>query len=301
MKTCIGILLLLAGVGGSAACWVDIAFYTDPVTGFAQVGSVWLRYGAVAVLLLLAQLASALAARRPVGLDRAFPAAGAVSALAGAGYVIVGTLQLASVLPGAVQRFAEARPLGLRIQIRYMLSQGGVDMLLGALALLCGWSLLIQSRFWLQRGRGRTPACGMGFGMAGTLYLFVQTFARFAGNYASVYHFRLTVLVFSALAALLFLTSLLRVYYFPEQGNGRSVARCGLSAFYLCTCCELPQTAAAWLNGMAPLGDLLVSTVLGLTGLFGVVCALWMFGSETLPKVRFLDNCFADMEKTNHA
>lgn len=61
---------LCAAIG--AARFLDLCFYTDPATGFAVVGSVWLRYGALLLPVVGVLLASALEAHGP---QKAFAAA----------------------------------------------------------------------------------------------------------------------------------------------------------------------------------------------------------------------------------
>lgn len=55
------ILSVILGVGRM----VDLALFTDAETGLCVVGSVWLRYAALAVAILLAVAAAAPQSRRP--------------------------------------------------------------------------------------------------------------------------------------------------------------------------------------------------------------------------------------------
>ncbi len=259
MKRTAGILLVLAGVCGAVAYWIDLMNFTDLSKGFSTAGSVWVRYGVLGVLLAAALLASLMAARRPVGVQRRnLPVAvfSLLCALAQAGL-------------GGIELFAA------------WAAKDALTLALGALSLLCAWWMLIQGRFWAADAPKGAPAGGVTMGILGSLYFLLLTCARFAGNASSLYRFAQTAQVFAALAALLFVTVLLRSCFFPESGNGRKLYFSGMWAFYLCTCFELPQALARWMAGATQLGDLAVSAALACTGLMGMACALTALGRES--------------------
>ena len=81
------------------------------------------------------------------------------------------------------------------------------------------------------------------------------------------------MLALSALAALLFGAALIRAVYVPE-GGGRKLVFTGFTAFYLCTCIELPQAVCSWLAGSTTVVALAQSAALAVFGLLGAACAM---------------------------
>ncbi len=259
MKKTAGILLVLAGLCGAFAYWVDLMNFTDLEKGFVTTGSVWVRYGAVGALLLVAWLASRLAARRPESLERKNIAMALFSWLCGAAQAAFGALEIALGLTGG----------------------DALQLALGALALFSAWWMLIQGIYWFGASPKAGPAGGVALGILGSVYFLLLTCMRFAKNASSFYRFAQTGQVFAALAALLFTTVLLRACLFPESGCGRRVYFSGMWAFYLCTCFELPQAVVRWMAGTTQLGDLALSAALGCFGLLGAAAALSALSGET--------------------
>lgn len=96
---------------------------------------------------------------------------------------------------------------------------------------------------------------------------------------ASVMRLGCTLQVLSAAAALLFTTALLRVFLTPGLAIGHGVFATGMNAFLLCTCHELPQTAAAYAAGAADAREMAAAAALALVGLAGLLCA-WLAAGE---------------------
>ena len=257
MKKFAGILLVLVGICGAAAYTIDLTQFTDPTKGFSVVGSVWLRYAIVAALLLIAALASLMAARRPAALEKRNLPLALLLALCGLASAAVGALEL----------------LGAGLASYKML-------FLGVLGILCALWLLTLCVHWAASG-AQDPAGGIPLGIAGGTFFLALTLMRFAGNYSSIYRFAQTMQTFSALAALMLSAVLLRVSFFPESRWGRREYITGMWAFYLCTCCEVPQAVARYLWGQTPLSELAFSLLLGCMGLLGAGLALSALGHET--------------------
>lgn len=262
MKKTAGILLIAAGVCAAAAYWVDLMNFTDLSKGFAAVGSVWLRYGVLAALLLITLLASGMAARQPAAFAKRNLPAAFFSWLCAAALGAWGALETYAALNG----------------------RDTLMLVLGVLALLGAWWMFLQGLYWAQRNAHGQPACPVVFGILGSLVFLLMTCVRFAKNASSLYRFAQTTQVFSALAALLFTTVLLRTCFFAETARGRKVYCSGMWAFYLCTCFELPQAAARWMAGQTQIGDFALSAVLGCIGLLGAACALASLSGEAQPE-----------------
>ena len=91
---------------------------------------------------------------------------------------------------------------------------------------------------------------------------------------ASLYRILPAVEIFSALAALLFVTALLRALYLPGGvGTAPALSRCGLLAFFFCTCLALPQAVWQGMNGVDTPVSFPLAITLGCTGLLGAACA----------------------------
>lgn len=254
MKKTAGILLAAAGLCAGAAYWVDLMNFTDLSSGFVTVGSVWLRYGTLALLLAVGVLGVGLAVRRPAALERRSLPLGLLALLAALVYAALGGIQIACGLAGA--------------------QEAALQLVQGVLALITALSLLMRAAAWLAGSAGCVPAGGVGLGVAGTLYFLLLTFVRFAVNDSSLYRFAQTVQTFNALLALLFASTLVRAGCLPESRWGRRLYLTGIWAFYLCTCCEAPQALARWMAGQIQLADLAASLGLGCIGLLGADCAL---------------------------
>jgi hypothetical protein len=267
MKKIAGALLMMVGLCGAGAYWVDLMEFTEPEKGFSASGSIWLRYGILAALLALAALASLMATRRPAAMERQNLPLAVTLGLCGTACAAAGGITLAVCVAGS--RLSGALLFGI-------LSKNG---LIGILELACAWWMFTLCAHW-GTGASRAPAGGIALGVPGSALFMVLTLVRFAENYSSIYRFAQTVQTFSALAALLITAVLLRVASFPESRSGRKEYLAGMWAFYLCTCCEVPQGIARFAGGQTTMADLALSILLGLVGVLGAVCALGTLGTS---------------------
>ncbi|MBQ7859727.1 MAG: hypothetical protein IJ347_06320 [Faecalibacterium sp.] len=251
MKLFAGVLLLAAGVLASVARWLDLVNFTDLQTGFVTAGSVWVRYAVLLLLVLLAALGGRMAAARPHRVERRAVLLALLAFAGCAAFAVAGGLQLVS----------------------------GGGALAALLSLITGWWLASLGIAWISK-KGNAPALGVGSAIAGTALFFVLTLQRFVQNYSSYHRVGPALSVFSALAALWFAAALVRSTLFPQTDNGQRLAFAGLTAFYLCTCLELPQALCLWLAGQTTLVPLLQSGALAVLGLLGAGCALTAFGRQ---------------------
>lgn len=283
MKKCLQILLLLIGAVTAAVCWLDVTRWIDPVSGFAQAGTIWVRYGAVIVVYLLACAVAALN-RRKTGLQNQKNVVAAIAAwLCGAAYTVIGTLRLAKVFP-VLQEALHAGKMystsaGQSLTMEFWTANGG-DLIMGIFALLGAWTLFVQSDFWRNADQGQQPAGGVYFAATGLLYLCGLAFERFLTHTSSVYRVYHILQLFSVMIGLLFMLSMLRVCFFPETDRANVCVRNGLGCFYLCTCCEMVFSIFQWSRGLLPMGDWMNSILLGLTGLLGLAYSLPQINPE---------------------
>ena len=205
------ILSVILGVGRM----VDLALFTDAETGLCVVGSVWLRYAALAVAILLAVAAGRAATPEARKLCSPCKPSG-VMAILGAVWI---------VLAGVAKIFLGSAPLAKGIW--------------GALAICCGGWLCTLGRGWLQKNWKR-PADNLTEVVLGSALFYWCVLARFMENSSSWHRVAPTAMVWQLLAGLMFLSALARALYLPGTSDGRTLCAGGLAAFALCLCWELP-------------------------------------------------------------
>ena len=195
---------------------IDLALLTDAETGLCIVGSVWLRYGALAVAVGAAVAAGRGGQPKP-------------DALRG------------HCTPSGVVALAAAVCYGETAVLRILWMQAGsVVMLLRAvLEALCAFWMIGLGLSWLRRGwknptRSLTPA------VLGSVIFYWCVLARFMENSSSWHRVAPTAMVWQLLAGLVFLSALARALYLPGTSDGRTLCAGGLAAFALCLCWELP-------------------------------------------------------------
>ena len=150
------ILSVILGVGRM----VDLALFTDAETGLCVVGSVWLRYAALAVAILLAVAAGR--AAKPEARKLCSPCKpSGVMAILGAVWI---------VLAGVAKIFLGSAPLAKGIW--------------GALAICCGGWLCTLGRGWLQKNWKR-PADSLTEVVLGSALFYWCVLARFMENSSS--------------------------------------------------------------------------------------------------------------------
>ena len=246
---CTGTLAVSLLLGAARAA--DLFLNTDTATGFLLSGSVWTRYWLMAPVVILAWLAGLYVPRKqPCGLR---PGAGVW--MSGVNFVFVP--------PEQAGRHQTAE--------RILLGQLA-DVTRAALFVVFGvWCLLV---FFENRAREKRGGWMLYLGVAGSAAFYLHTVVRFVEQPASLYRILPAVEIFSALAALLFVTALLRALYLPGGvGTAPALSRCGLLAFFFCTCLALPQAVWQGMNGVDTPVSFPLAITLGCTGLLGAACA----------------------------
>ena len=230
---------------------IDLALLTDAETGLCIVGSVWLRYGALAVA-----VGAAVAAGRCCKPQ--------TDALRG------------HCTPSGVVALAAAVCYGLAAVLRILWMGSSVAMLIrAALEALCAFWMIGLGLSWLRKDwkiptRSLTPA------VLGSAVFYWCVLARFMENSSSWHRVQPTAAVWQVLAVLVFLAALARALHIPQPDNGRTLCAAGLAAFALGLCWQLPQCFALLAGngmGLAVMPDFFAGLGLCCVGSIGGVCA----------------------------
>ena len=231
---------------------IDLALLTDAETGLCIVGSVWLRYGALAVA-----VGAAVAAGRCCKPQ--------TDALRG------------HCMPSGVVALAAAVCYGEAAVLRILWMGSSVAMLIrAALEALCAFWMIGLGLSWLRKD-WKTPTRSLTPAVLGSAVFYWCVLARFMENSSSWHRVQPTAAVWQEMAALLFLAALARTLYLPQPENGRTLHAAALAAFCLCLCWELPRVllllAAGLGGGMAAvLPELLSGLALCCIGGMGLAC-----------------------------
>lgn len=253
-------LSILLGVLRAA----DLAFGTDAVTGLCVVGSVWWRYLALGIVVLAAVLvgrtqpsrSEAVRSRRPLAGILAF--VGAVCFLAAAGAQIA--LGAASGLGGFVRCILEC---------------------------LCSAWLSTMGRCWLSPNEWKKPFGGLYLAVAGSLLFYWNVLLRFMENSSSWHRVEPTAMVWQMLAALVFLSAMVRALWLPETSNGCQLCEAGICTFLLCFCWELPRVLVLLFHGItaADLPEVLFGFGMCCIGALGLFTVARVAGSDERPAI----------------
>ena len=184
---------------------IDLALLTDAETGLCIVGSVWLRYGALAVA-----VGAAVAAGRCCKPQ--------TDALRG------------HCTPSGVVALAAAVCYGEAAVLRILWMGSSAAMLIrAALEALCAFWMIGLGLSWLRKD-WKTPTRSLTPAVLGSVM----------ENSSSWHRVAPTAMVWQLLAGLVFLSALARALYLPGTSDGRTLCAGGLAAFALCLCWELP-------------------------------------------------------------
>ena len=211
-------LLTLVFVVGTALALgrgLDLGFWTDLESGLCIAGSVWLRYAALGIAVLVSLFAGRKLACEPKNLQGHCKPSGIVTAMAGGFFALAAAARLAVGVTG----------VGAIVR--------------AVLELLCAVWLAGLAKSWLRKDwkiptRSLTPA------VLGSAVFYWCVLARFMENSSSWHRVAPTAMVWQLLAGLVFLSALARVLYLPGTSDGRTLCAGGLAAFALCLCWELP-------------------------------------------------------------
>lgn len=240
---------------------VDLCLFTEAATGFVTAGPVWLRYALPAMVACGAYLAGHFAAARPAALlGRCAPLGGLM--LAG------GVLLAGAGLAGA--------PAILALGSRWFVVLDCLAPFVGGI-----WLLVYGPRAFAPLGDKDTVPAPALTGLPLPLCFAWLVVRRFAVAPAAVVRLGCTLRVLSAVAALLFASALLKLFFVPGQPVGHTVFATGMNCFLFATCCELPQAVFEALHGTATVSSLLLALGLGVWGLCGLVCARGAAGADS--------------------
>ena len=242
------ILSVILGVGRM----VDLALFTDAETGLCVVGSVWLRYAALAVAILLAVAAGR--AAKPEARKLCSPCKpSGVMAVLGAGFMAATFVAKLALWDSSV--------VG--------------RIIMAFLSLFCSAWLLALGRSWMSKSWKR-PSDDLTHVVLGTAVFYWCVLARFMENSSSWHRVQPTAAVWQVLAVLVFLAALARALHIPQPDNGRTLCAAGLAAFALGLCWQLPQCFALLAGngmGLAVMPDFFAGLGLCCVGSIGGVCA----------------------------
>lgn len=251
-------LYLCAAVG--AARFVDMLLFTEHDTGFVTAGSIWLRYGvlALALAVLWFILRKAPVSTAPATQPRVLQILLCLlSAQAAACTAVRAVTEL--LRPTASFGSVES---GVTTQIFALMLRMTMAVALMCLCILCVRALLHSS----------TPRAYVLFAL---LAFFVLTLLRYAENPASPHRITHILPLFSAMAALAFFVKWISpLWLVPDEQRLRSLRFCGFCAFLLCTCIELPQTLLQAVTRGSSLYAVALSLLLGILGIIGLWTAL---------------------------
>ena len=230
---------------------IDLALLTDAETGLCIVGSVWLRYGALAVA-----VGAAVAAGRCCKPQ--------TDALRG------------HCMPSGVVALAAAVCYGEAAVLRILWMGSSAAMLIrAALEALCAFWMIGLGLSWLRKD-WKTPTRSLTPAVLGSAVFYWCVLARFMENSSSWHRVAPTVVVWQMLAALVFLSVLGRALSLPDTADSRTLCASGLTVWALCLCWELPQLLDTLLRGgvLARLPDFFFGLGLCCIGVLGGICAV---------------------------
>ena len=254
------LFLLVFILGGALTIGrgLDLALWTDWETGLCLVGSVWLRYAALAIAVVGALVAGFRFSHQPSVLRNRCVPSGVTSVLAGAFFALAGVSRLAVGLTG----------VGAIVR--------------AVLEIVCGLWFACLAKSWLRKGDYQLPSRSMTPAVLGTAVFYWCVLSRFMENSSSWHRAEPTAMIWQFLAALLFLSALLRALWMPETSNGRMLCTAGLACFMLCFCWGLPHALVMIFRGLtaAALPELFYEAGLCCVGALGLFSTARVAGSK---------------------
>lgn len=253
------ILSVILGVGRM----VDLALFTDAETGLCVVGSVWLRYAALAVAILLAVAAGR--AAKPEARKLCSPCKpSGVMAVLGAGFMAATFVAKLALWDSSV--------VG--------------RIIMAFLSLFCSAWLLALGRSWMSKSWKR-PSDDLTHVVLGTAVFYWCVLARFMENSSSWHRVSPTAQVWVLLGMLVFLSRLVRALWLPETSDGKALCASGLAAFVLGFCWELPQTLTLAMPSqfvLTALPSIFFGLGIACLGTLGVFCTVRTAGPAARKK-----------------
>ena len=251
-------VMMLIGV----AYWIDIAYYTDLRTGFSPYGTVWMRYGVVAIPILMSLL----------GLFTVGPRSLAVLRVRSKPLTLLFTLAGLSGITWGVLQFISL----FRLFNAY-------TCLLSFFTVWYGlWMLSAARQFYKQANPSPTRSALWGIGA--TLPFVIITVYRILIKPGGLYRTAPVVQAFSSLLSLLWFGFLLRALYIAlPRRRVRWVYFMGVLTFLFATCLELPLVVYAFVFGGSPTAALFESLNIALFGLAAGGISVAISGQSDAP------------------
>ena len=258
-------LLTLVFVVGTALALgrgLDLGFWTDLESGLCIAGSVWLRYAALGIAVLVSLFAGRKLACEPKNLQGHCRPSGIVTAMAGGFFALAAAARLAVGVTG----------FGAIVR--------------AVLELLCAVWLARLAKSWLRKD-WQSPTKSMASGIWGTLVFYWCVLSRFMENSSSWHRVSPTAQVWVLLGVLVFLSSLVRALWLPETSDGKALCASGLAAFVLGFCWELPQTLTLAMPSqfvLTALPSIFFGLGMACLGTLGVFCTVRTAGPAARKK-----------------
>lgn len=234
--------MLAVCLGVSVLRIVDLLLFTDPLTGFVAAGPLFVRCAVLLCTVLLIRFTANLTSRMPLR-NPVF------NKILGLILLITGLLALSL----RVWLWGAAIPLVTEL-LAYLTAVG-----MG----FCAWRAATMRR--------RLPV--MLPALLVTPWLLWVAAQRVLLGPAAIGRLSATVRAVSIIAALVFFVALLRMLFLPSQPGARTCFFAGFTAFFLCTCIELPQALYELAFGTLQAGALAEALVLAGLGVAGALCA----------------------------
>ena len=190
-------------------------------------------------------------------------------------------------IPSSVAALAAAVCYGAAAVLRILWMHSSVVMLLRAvLEALCAFWMLGLGLSWLRKDwkaptRSLTPA------VLGSVIFYWCVLARFMENSSSWHRVEPTAMVWQMLAALVFLSAMVRALWLPETSNGCQLCEAGICTFLLCFCWELPRVLVLLFHGItaADLPEVLFGFGMCCIGALGLFTVARVAGSDGRPAI----------------
>ena len=178
--------------------------------------------------------------------------------------------------------------VGLAGAVRLAVGMTGVGALVRAvLELVCAVWLIRLGRSWTHKGEYRLPGRSMTPAVLGTAVFYWGVLSRFMENSSSWHRVEPTAMVWQMLAALVFLSAMVRALWLPETSNGCQLCEAGIGTFLLCFCWELPRVLVLLFHGItaADLPEVLFGFGMCCIGALGLFTVARVAGSDGRPAI----------------
>lgn len=266
------ILILMVMVIIGAIYWLDLSYYTDPVTGFIIRGTVWMRFAIVLLPIVMAFLGLRTVGPRAISVLRVRN-----KALAGL-FTAAGMVGIAF---GGIKVLTSFSPFSL-----YSVVLGGLFIWYGVWMLLAALQLFVQF--------APSPTVSALLGVAAALPFCAITVFRILVEPSSLYRVGPVVKAFSALFAMRWFGMLLRALYVAlPRKMVRWMYLLGVLTFLFATCLELPLAVHTYLTSGLPFVQLAEAVNMAMLGLVAGCVSVSIAGKSEAPVLEMKEKRFA--------